>query len=153
MERLGAAFGAARRAYSGGGLEPADSADLPAVQLGLVLQHVHEGRPSGVVHGLGQAGADDSLYGRVFYGDRLVFADQRRGQLMLEFPSRVGDPGVGPGQLDSGLVPVLATVRLAGQVSLRPLEFFSALRKNLGETILRPSESTATRLSSISSAS
>ena len=48
-----------------------------------------------------------------------------------------------PGNLDPGLVPVPAAFLLARQVSCLRLSFFSARRKNRGEAIFRPSDSTA----------
>src|SRR5215831_2380232 len=68
------------------------------MQPGLVLQHGHEPGPPGVVDGLGQAGAPERLDRQVFHGDRLVVADQRRGQLVVEVPPGVGCPGVRAGE-------------------------------------------------------
>src|SRR5215831_11513530 len=68
------------------------------MQPGLVLQHGHESGPPGVVDGLGQAGAPERLDRQVFHGDRLVVADQRRGQLVVEVPPGVGCSGVRAGE-------------------------------------------------------
>ena len=66
------------------------------MQPGLVLQHGHEPGPAGVVDGLGQAGPGETLHCEVLDGDRLVVADQRRGQLVVKVPPGIGHPGMRP---------------------------------------------------------
>ena len=82
-----------------------------------------ERRPAGVVHGLGQPGAGESFHRQVLHGDRLVFADQLGGELVVELAARIGHLRVRPGDLEPGLVPVLGALLLAGQLPLRPLQF------------------------------
>jgi len=132
VQRLGAILVPADRAHLAGGLEPADAAEVPSVHPGLVLQHMHECRPARIMHGFGQPGAGEPFDRQVFHGDRLVLADQRRGELVMELTPRIGHSRVRPGYLDPGPVPVPAAYLLAGQSLLCPPEFLlrPALRVN-----------------------
>ena len=60
--------------------------------------------------------------GQVLDHDRLVLTDESSRQLVQEVPAPVGDPGVDPGDLAAGLVPVRRALGLAGQLPLRPGE-------------------------------
>ena len=59
----------------------------------------------------------------------MAVADDRRGKLVLKVSPRVGHPGMRPGDLDPGLVPVPASLLLTRQGALRAPEF-----------LLRPSQ-------------
>src|SRR6266566_3894189 len=120
---LRAVFGAAGRAHLGGGLKPADPVEAALISLGLVLQHAHERRPSGVVYRLSHVGAAESFHRQILYGDRLVFADQRRGELMVELAPRIGHLRMHPGDPAPSPLLIPAAFLLAGQRPLRPSKF------------------------------
>ena len=80
-------------------------AELPAVQLRLVLQHRHERRPAGVVHRLRQPRPREALHRKVLHRHRLVFADDLRGELVVEVPARVGDAARAPARPSRGPSP------------------------------------------------
>ena len=111
-ERLEAIIGTAGRAHLRGGLEPAYPVYLAAVQPTLILQHAHESRPPGIVNGLSQPGASEPRHCQVLHGDRLVVADQCRGEPVVEIAPRIGHPGMRSGNLDPSFVPVPAPLLL-----------------------------------------
>ena len=80
--------------------------------------------PGRVADGAGKRVVLDHVAdGQVLDHDRLVFANEPSGQLVQVVPAPVGDPGVHPGDLAPGLVPVRRALRLlAGQQALRPGE-------------------------------
>ena len=67
-------------------------------------------------------GAGEAVDRQVFHGDRLVVADQRRGELVVKVAPRVRHPRMRPGDLDPGLVPVPASLLLTRQSALRAPE-------------------------------
>jgi hypothetical protein len=58
------------------------------------------------------------LHAQVLDGDRLVVADQRRGELVVEVAAGIGHPGVGAGNPDPGLAPVPASLKYLPAESL-----------------------------------
>jgi hypothetical protein len=66
--------------------------------------------------------ADHVPDAQVLDHDRLVVADEPGRELVQEVFAAVGDPGVDPGDLDAGLVPVRGALLGAGQPPLRPCE-------------------------------
>ncbi len=143
MQRLRSVLHPADRAHLAGGLEPANPVKLSAVQPGLVLQHRHEAGPSGVMNGLGLAGAGESSHCQVFHRDHLVLADQGSGQLVVEISPGIGDPRMSTSDLDPGLVPVPAASLLARQVALGSPEFLLRPAQEMRRSDLRPSDRTA----------
>jgi hypothetical protein len=110
---------------------------------GLICQHRGERRPAGVVHRLGQPGPAEPGHAQVLHLHRLGLADDRRGFLVQPVPPRISHPGVHPGDLRPGLVPVAAPFSLRDRAfwALRSLR--SARRRKLGFATLLPSDRTA----------
>ncbi len=86
----------ARAAHLASRLEPADAPELPAVQPRFVFEHAGERGPARVVDRLRHACAGESFHREVFHSHRLVFADDLRGELVVEVPARVLDPCMRP---------------------------------------------------------
>lgn len=119
---LEAVLDAARRAHLTGRLEPADAYEGTPMRDRLVLQHADKLRPPGVMDGLGHACAGQPLDHQAFDGNRLVFADQLRRELVVELAPRISDLRMLPGHLQAGLGPVAEPLRLAQQLLLRHAE-------------------------------
>src|SRR5699024_1951632 len=61
---------------------------------------------------------DQVAHGKILDHDHLVFADESSGQLVQEVLPAVGDAGMHPGHLLTGLGPVRAALLLTGQPPL-----------------------------------
>jgi hypothetical protein len=74
------------------------------------------------VHGLAEPGAREGFHRQVLHRDRLAFTDQAGGEPVVELAAGVGDLRVRTGHLQTGLLPVLRPLLLAGQLPLRLLQ-------------------------------
>src|SRR5881409_620150 len=140
VQGLGPVLDTALRADWAGRLEPADLHQGPPVPDRLVFQHVHELRPARVVHGFGQPGPAKPSTARsstpIAWFSRISFVESwwwnsrrasatcacARATFRRAF-SRFFDP-----------------FRLRDSSRWARLSFFSARRRNLGESIFVPSE-------------
>src|SRR5699024_6663440 len=110
----------AGRAQLGGRKEPVDGNQLPPVPACFVLQHGAQLGPGRIRDRAGEfAVLDQVAHGKILDHDHLVFADESSGQLVQEILSTVGDAGMHPGHLLTGLGPVRAALLLTGQYSPR----------------------------------
>ena len=113
-------------------LEPAGLPELPAVKLPPCTPACSRTRPSGVVDRLRQPGPGESFHREVFH----VTAGSRGRSPWRAWwrksRRRLRDAGVRPRDRHAGLLPVTASLLLAGQVRLAFLSFGSAPRRNRG---------------------
>src|SRR5215472_4478559 len=114
---------AACRARLGCGIPAVHDGDRTAAAPGLVLQHGPELRPAGAGNRTREAAvAEHPGHVQVLDCDHVEPAHDAGARLVQEVPPGVGHPGMRPGGLKSGFLPVRRSPLTAGQLTLVPLE-------------------------------